>query len=136
MFLEGDSGAGKSALLQAGLVPSLKNSPELLPIYVESLAGADWERDPRRFLAAGLWTALDEGARVVLALKVPPTSDAVYPVTAAIPEKLGRLPLIILDQFDDHRRATATASRRARPGSRLAGCASRTDFGAIFANFY
>jgi hypothetical protein len=58
----------------------------LLPIYVESLAGADWERDPRHFLAAGLWTALDEGAREVLALKVPPTSDAVYPVTAAIPE--------------------------------------------------
>lgn len=38
----------------------------------------------------------------MLALKVPPTSDAVYPVTAAIPEKLGRLPLIILDQFNDY----------------------------------
>jgi hypothetical protein len=47
VFLEGESGAGKSALLQAGLVPALKSDPELLPIYVESLVGADWERDPR-----------------------------------------------------------------------------------------
>jgi hypothetical protein len=102
VFLEGESGAGKSALLQAGLVPALKGDPELLPIYVESLVGADWERDPRRFLAAALWTALDEPARGALDLKVPPASDTVCAVIAAISPKLGRMPLVILDQFDDY----------------------------------
>src|SRR5437899_6236060 len=85
VFLEGESGAGKSALLQAGLVPALKGDPELLPIYVESLVGADWERDPRRFLAAALWTALDEASRSVLELKAAPAPDAVRAVIAAIP---------------------------------------------------
>ena len=102
VFLEGESGAGKSALLQAGLVPVLKSDPELLPIYVESLVGADWERDPRRFLAAALWTALDEPARTVLDLQTVPAPDALCAVIAAIPAKLGRTPLIILDQFDDY----------------------------------
>jgi hypothetical protein len=102
VFLEGESGAGKSALLQAGLVPALKGDAQLLPIYVESLVGVDWERDPRRFLAAALWTALDEPARGVLELKAPPAADAVCAVIAAVPPKLGRTPLAILDQFDDY----------------------------------
>src|SRR5271165_25869 len=102
VFLEGESGAGKSALLQAGLVSALKGDPELLPIYVESLVGADWERDPRRFLAAALRVALDEAARGVMELKAAPASDAVCAAIAAIPKKLGRMPLIILDQFDDY----------------------------------
>jgi hypothetical protein len=102
VFLEGESGAGKSALLQAGLVPALKGDPELLPIYVESLVGADWERDPRRFLAAALWTALDESARGVLELKAPPVPDAVRATMVEVSQKLGRTPLVILDQFDDY----------------------------------
>jgi hypothetical protein len=66
VFLEGESDCGKSALLQAGLVPALKSNRELLPIYVESLVGSDWERDPRRFLAAALWSTLDEAAQAAL----------------------------------------------------------------------
>jgi len=102
VFLEGESGTGKPALLQAGLVPALKGDSELLPIYVESLVGADWERDPQRFLAAALWTVLDEAARGVLELKAAPAPDAVRDVIAAIPPKLGRMPLVILDQLDDY----------------------------------
>jgi hypothetical protein len=68
VFLEGESGAGKSALLQAGLVPALKDHPSLLPVYIESLVGSDWEQDPRVLLAAALWSALDEASRRVLEL--------------------------------------------------------------------
>jgi hypothetical protein len=102
VFLEGESGAGKSALLQAGLVPALKGDAELLPIYVESLVGADWERDPRRFLAAALWTALDDASKAVLELKAVPAPGAIRAVIEAIPSRLGRAPLLVLDQFDDY----------------------------------
>jgi len=102
IFLEGESGAGKSALLQCGLVPALKDYPGLLPIYVESLVGSDWERDPRAFLATALWSALNEDSRKVLQLETVPSVDAVRAVLEAIPVKLGGTPLILLDQFDDY----------------------------------
>jgi hypothetical protein len=102
VFLEGESGCGKSALLQAGLVPMLKSNPELLPIYVESLVGSDWEQNPRRFLAAALWSALDEPAQAALELKTVPRADALRGVIEAVQTKLGRIPLLILDQFDDY----------------------------------
>jgi len=51
VFLEGASGTGKSALLQAGLRPALTGDPHLLLVYVESLVGSNWEREPRTFLA-------------------------------------------------------------------------------------
>src|SRR6266404_6883144 len=102
VFLEGESGAGKSALLQAGLVPALKGHPGLLPIYVESLAGSDWERDPRTFLATALWSALDEASRELIGLKTVSGASAVRAVLEAVPEKLGRMSLIFLDQFDDY----------------------------------
>jgi hypothetical protein len=102
VFLEGESGVGKSALLQAGLVPALKGDAEVLPVYVESLVGSDWEREPRRFLAAALWTALDEASRGVLELKAVPGPDAVRAAIGAIRSTLGRTPLLVLDQFDDY----------------------------------
>jgi hypothetical protein len=102
VFLEGESGVGKSALLQSGLVPALKSDPELLPIYVESLIGADWERAPQRFLSAALWTALDDASRKILGITSAPAPDAVKAVLEAIPSRLRRSPLLILDQFDDY----------------------------------
>jgi len=102
VFLEGESGAGKSALLQAGLVPALRAHPGLLPVYVESLAGSDWERDPRTFLAIALWSALDEGSRELMGLKTVPGANAVHGILETISEKLGRTPLVLLDQFDDY----------------------------------
>ncbi|TMJ57844.1 MAG: hypothetical protein E6G90_02010 [Alphaproteobacteria bacterium] len=102
VFLEGESGAGKSALLQAGLVPALRGHPGLLPIYVESLAGSDWERDPRVFLATALWSALDEASRERMGLRTVPGANAVRVALETVSETLGRTPLILLDQFDDY----------------------------------
>src|SRR6266446_4912324 len=102
VFLEGESGAGKSAILQVGLAPALKGHPGLLPIYVERLAGSDWGRDPRIFLATALWSSLDEASRDLLGLKTAPAANAVRAVLEAVPEKLGRTPLVLLDQFDDY----------------------------------
>ena len=102
VFLEGESGTGKSALLQARLIPALKSHPSLLPIYAESLVGSDWEEDPRMLLAAALWSALDESARKVLDLKTAPGPNAIRGVIEAIPTRLGLTPLLLLDQFDDY----------------------------------
>jgi hypothetical protein len=102
VFLEGESGAGKSALLQAGLVPALRGHPGLLPIYVESLAGSDWERDPRVLLATALWSALDEASRERMGLKTVPGAHAVRAALETASETLGRTPLVLLDQFDDY----------------------------------
>jgi conflict system STAND superfamily ATPase len=120
LFLEGESGAGKSALLQAGLVPALKGHPGLLPIYVESLAGSDWERDPRVFLATALWSALDEASRERMGLKTVPGAHAVRAALETASETLGRTPLVVLDQFDDyqHRHHERFLSRKTwlKPG--------------------
>lgn len=102
IFLEGDSGAGKSALLQAGIIPALKRDSDLFPIYIESLAGADREREPRRFLVAALWTALDEASRALLELEAVPRPDAICRLIETIRLKLGRVPLLAPDQFDDY----------------------------------
>jgi hypothetical protein len=102
VFLEGESGTGKSALLQAGLVPALRNHPGLLPIYVESFVGPDWERDPRTFLATALWSSLDEASREALDLKAAPRANDLRNVLEAISPNLGRTPLLLLDQFDDY----------------------------------
>lgn len=57
-FLVGDSGAGKSALLLAGLIPELRKNG-FLPIYVRDW-GRDWERGPALSLLNGTRLALSE----------------------------------------------------------------------------
>jgi hypothetical protein len=128
VFLEGESGCGKSALLLAGLAPTLRNDPELLPIYVESLVGSDWERDPRRFLAAALWSALDEAARRILEIGTVPGPDVARKVIETIPVKLGRTPLLLLDQFDDYQLRHRARFLRRRMWLKNANLAERNGF--------
>jgi hypothetical protein len=91
--LTGESGSGKSALVLAGLLPRLKDSP-LVAIHVNSWGG-DWEQGPRSTLA--------------LSLREHPSLAA----AADAAEKQGRRPLVIFDQFDDYQNAHVARFRSA-----------------------
>jgi hypothetical protein len=98
LFVEGESGVGKSALLRAGLAPKLGAGYRYLPVYVESLAGRDWAEGPWRAVLPAFRAALDD--------KAPPPSRK--PFSEAFGELLeaareaGRVPVLIIDQFDDY----------------------------------
>jgi hypothetical protein len=105
-FLQGWSGAGKTALLSAGLLVRLRDIPSILPIFVESLVGDDWEQDPRRFVAAALTTAISEILSPDQRKKLFPDNvvapDSVMDALGQVFSALGRMPLVLLDQFDDY----------------------------------
>ena len=69
VFLEGESGAGKSALIRAGLNPALAKTdpPALLPVYMNTYTG-DWENGIREQLIMALWAALGEERRARLGI--------------------------------------------------------------------
>jgi uncharacterized protein YjbI with pentapeptide repeats len=101
VHLVGESGAGKSALLQAGLCPAVRVHARLIPIYVD-VWGQDWEVGPRIALASALWEALSERDRDALGLTGPPGPDDLLATLRRFKEKCGREPLLIFDQFDDY----------------------------------
>jgi hypothetical protein len=65
VHLVGESGAGKSALVQAGLCPALRADARLFPIYLD-VWGQDWQEGPRTALTYALWEALSERDREIL----------------------------------------------------------------------
>ncbi len=102
MHLVGESGAGKSALLQAGLCPKLReDSAGLLPIYVE-VWGQDWEAGPRSALTEVFWQALSEPEQQALNLKTIDNPDHLFATLKRCRSSLRRTPLLIFDQFDDY----------------------------------
>lgn len=102
VILDGDSGAGKSALVQAGLIPQLATSA-LFPILVDQLGA--WE-GVREVLTDMVWNTLNDDERRRL-LEVPPDQDPpakpldVLPALGFFNKRLGRRPLLIFDQLDD-----------------------------------
>jgi hypothetical protein len=101
VFLEGESGSGKSALVQAGLLPRLRTDGRLLPLAV-SIWGTDWERGPQRELADELWARLDMDQREKLKLARPPEPEALAQALGAMRGAIGLTPLLVCDQFDDY----------------------------------
>jgi len=121
VHLVGESGAGKSALLQAGLCHKLRqDSAGLLPIYIE-VWGQDWEAGPRSALTEAFWQALSEPNRLALNLKTLNHSDDLFATLKHCQPSLRRTPLLIFDQFDDY---------QTRHRSRFLSNRQRTWFGA------
>ncbi|HEY44610.1 MAG TPA: hypothetical protein G4O11_11575 [Anaerolineae bacterium] len=101
VHLVGESGAGKSALVRAGLCLGLRVQARLIPIYLD-VWGQDWETGPRAALASALWEALSEKDRDSIGLTEPPEPEDLLEIIRRSKVKLGREPLLIFDQFDDY----------------------------------
>ena len=103
IFLVGESGAGKSALLQSGLVPSWaeSKSSSFLPIYLD-VWGEDWEQGPRQSLCDCVWKALSAKDREILTLKEAARPEELVALLGTLSASLHRTPVILLDQFDDY----------------------------------
>jgi hypothetical protein len=97
--LIGESGAGKTALLRAGLVPRISDS--FHPVYVDTW-GDDWERGPRRSLREAFARSLTPQQGHALGAGKPLDDDRLFDVLRRCSSAIGRRPLIILDQFDDY----------------------------------
>ncbi|MGZ0171531.1 MAG: nSTAND1 domain-containing NTPase [Planctomycetales bacterium] len=99
--LVGESGAGKSALVRSGLVPSLVENEKLLPVYMDTW-GQNWELGPATGLADAVWAALDDDSRQKLELTTRPEATQLVELLGRLESDLGRTPLLIFDQFDDY----------------------------------
>ncbi len=117
VFLEGESGAGKSALIRSGLIPALtsdEGSKTLLPLYINTYGG-DWETGPETQLAHEMWVRLSESQRKQLNINnfknlkesfwsKRIAEGRVEPIFLfdSIQNEFGITPLLIFDQFDDY----------------------------------
>ena len=113
VFLEGESGAGKSALARAGLMGECERRRRLHPVYLD-LSGAGWEDRLRQLVCQEIWLSLSASDREALELKVPLPPQELFSVLACFASRLGRMPLLIFDQFDDYQNTYRAHFREGR----------------------
>jgi Novel STAND NTPase 1 len=88
-LLYGPSGVGKSSLLHAGVVPRLRDAPDLTVVIFRS-----WGGDPVAGLSAAIYAAA--GAE-------PPAGESTLAdAIAACTQRVGRDLVVILDQFEEY----------------------------------
>jgi hypothetical protein len=111
VFLEGESGSGKSALIRAGLLPKLKDDKSILPLLLKDWWVDGWDRSPFKALKDALTTsgAVASDATAKLSGGQPRPGTRRLSELADVEQELTRLndeenraPLIIFDQFDDY----------------------------------
>jgi energy-coupling factor transporter ATP-binding protein EcfA2 len=109
VLLDGESGCGKSALVSAGLIPSLQSQNGLLPVAIYDW-GDDWLRGPLSAALDALYQSFSQADREKLDWTSSPDLAADIESLAldlstrliAVVNTLGRRPLLIADQFDDY----------------------------------
>ena len=101
VFLVGESGAGKSSLLERGVLPRLKEIPGQFPLLMSSW-GPDWIEGPREALAQALEAALDEPLRKLLGIEGPIAPGDALTVVGRLRSKATRTPILLFDQVDDY----------------------------------
>ena len=107
VFLTGESGSGKSAVLLQGVVPVLARDPALVPVFVDNW-GADWVQGPELAVETALRRTLNQDDLVRCGWS-PGQDQGLTSVLEKMKPVLGRTPVLIFDQFDDYQ-----AQHRAR----------------------
>jgi hypothetical protein len=111
VFLEGESGSGKSALVRAGLLPKLKEEKTLLPLMLSDRWIDEWERGPFQALRSAVIMSATAGSDPSVAspdgqlrfgLRNLTTLSDVERALALLNDHTTQTPLIIFDQFDDY----------------------------------
>src|SRR5260370_15618280 len=96
VWLVGESGAGKSALLTAGLIPLLRKGKPIAIYLVDW--GSDWILGPQESLTQAINEVLMDGGTS----SENATVHTVFAILGDLKDKLGQAPLLIFDQFDDY----------------------------------
>ena len=107
VFLSGESGAGKSALIHVGLPDFLKqHRPDLrlLPVVIDTYSSAEnWDSDLATRLSYRLFDALSAAQRTALGMDDRKrTPKQLTEHLRSCEKKTGYVPLLIFDQFDDY----------------------------------
>jgi hypothetical protein len=101
IFLVGESGCGKSALLRAGVEKNTIFTESFLPIYID-LSALDWEEGPLRALREGFRRLLPAKDETRERLEKSSEPEALQETFEEYHRISVRPPLLLLDQFDDY----------------------------------
>jgi hypothetical protein len=109
LLVDGESGSGKSSLVAFGLIPKLNENQSSVPIFVSEYAG-DWDTGLARRVFDAAWSTLSAEDRTKVSFTERPAigtvnAETVRVILEGIGTRLGRMPILILDQFDDYQLA-------------------------------